>query len=321
MSDAAQSPDRTKSGAPAESIFAPRFITAKSGHRLRVGIFDSTDSTVAQDVCVLLNGQTEFIEKYFEVIDELRARGFSVVTLDWRGQGGSERLLPDSLKAHVNAFSAYDDDLGTLLDEVVSPMCKRPPIGLAHSMGGHNLLRTLQKRPSAFRRVALSAPMIAVSARGTPAWLAKSATAFQNLRGGSAAWVWGMDQRDPLKMGFSDQLVTSDQNRFQRSQDFLSANPSTRLAGPTWGWLGAAYRSMGEMNARGYPESISTPVLIFGAGRDRICLTPAAKSFCARLPKGRYVELEDAEHEILMENDGIRQRFWREFDAFTTEEA
>jgi len=29
-----------------------------------------------------------------------------------------------------------------------------------------------------------------------------------------------------------------------------------------------------------------------------------------------YVEIEDAEHEILMENDAIRARFWREFDAF-----
>ena len=42
--------------------------------------------------CVLLNGQTEFIEKYFEVIDELRGRGFAVATMDWRGQGGSGRM-------------------------------------------------------------------------------------------------------------------------------------------------------------------------------------------------------------------------------------
>ena len=48
-------------------------------------------------VCVLLNGQTEFLEKYFEVIDELRGRGFAVAALDWRGQGGSGRLvLPEA---------------------------------------------------------------------------------------------------------------------------------------------------------------------------------------------------------------------------------
>ena len=71
---------------------------------------------------MLLNGQTEFIEKYFEVIDDLRARGFSVVTMDWRGQGGSDRLLANPLKAHIADFAQYDEDLAILMREVVAPM-------------------------------------------------------------------------------------------------------------------------------------------------------------------------------------------------------
>ena len=38
-------------------------------------------------VC-LFQGRAEFIEKYFETVRELRARGFAVATIDWRGQGG-----------------------------------------------------------------------------------------------------------------------------------------------------------------------------------------------------------------------------------------
>ena len=34
------------------------------------------------------------------------------------------------------------------------------------------------------------------------------------------------------------------------------------------------------------------------------------------LPRGRYVEIPEAEHEILMENDSIRAKFWSEFDRF-----
>jgi len=41
-------------------------------------------------VC-LFQGRSEFIEKYFETVRDLRARGFAVATLDWRGQGLSER--------------------------------------------------------------------------------------------------------------------------------------------------------------------------------------------------------------------------------------
>ena len=43
-------------------------------------------------VC-LFQGRAEFIEKYFETVRDLRARGFAVATIDWRGQGGSERAL------------------------------------------------------------------------------------------------------------------------------------------------------------------------------------------------------------------------------------
>jgi len=42
----------------------------------------------------------------------------------------------------------------------------------------------------------------------------------------------------------------------------------------------------------------------------------AEREFAARLPCGRYVEFADAEHEIMMENDSIRARFWQEFDSF-----
>jgi lysophospholipase len=125
-----------------------------------------------------------------------------------------------------------------------------------------------------------------------------------------------MYKRDPLTIRFEDQIVTSDRARFQRSQQILSCTPEIRLAGPTWGWLEAAYRSMRAMREPGYAEAIITPTLIFGAGRDRICLTQAAREFAKRMPRGEYVELEDAEHEIMMENESIRGRFWKAFDRF-----
>ena len=44
--------------------------------------------------------------------------------------------------------------------------------------------------------------------------------------------------------------------------------------------------------------------------------TDAERSFAPRLPHGQYLEFADAEHEILMENDSIRSRFWKAFDEF-----
>src|SRR5580700_11863366 len=61
-------------------------------------------------VCIF-QGRSEWIEKYFEVVRDLHARGFAVATLDWRGQGLSERLLRDPRKGHVTSFAKYGIDL------------------------------------------------------------------------------------------------------------------------------------------------------------------------------------------------------------------
>jgi lysophospholipase len=300
----------------ASGIFAPRFISAKSGAKLRVATFEANSEAKPRGVCVLLSGQTEFIEKYFEVIDELRERGFQIVTTDWRGHGASTRALPDSLKAHVGDFSEYDDDLASLMDQVVRPLTSKAPIALAHSMGGHILLRTLHAKPHSFACTVLSAPMIAVSTRGYPAWIVGAVTSFMNLRGAGDDYVWGMDGRDPIKMTFDQQIVTSDRARFKRTKDYLAANPDIRLSGPTWRWLGAASRSMDLMRAPGYGETITTPTLFCGAGKDRIVVTKAEEDLARRMPRCEFALFEDAEHEILMENDSIRARFWDAFDAF-----
>jgi lysophospholipase len=125
-----------------------------------------------------------------------------------------------------------------------------------------------------------------------------------------------MAERDPLKMRFEDNLVASDRGRFARQQELIAKNPDIRLTGPTWGWLKAANASMTRVLSPGYAEAIATPLLVCGAGKDRICLTPVARAFAKRLPRGTYIEFEDAEHEILMENDSIRARFWQAFDDF-----
>ncbi|MGH6876325.1 MAG: serine aminopeptidase domain-containing protein, partial [Rhizomicrobium sp.] len=128
--------------------------------------------------------------------------------------------------------------------------------------------------------------------------------------------VWGMRARDPLHLSFEANRVTSDRARFARAQSLLAENRGIRVAGPTWGWLEAAWRSMARTTEPGFAETVTTPCLVFGAGRDRIVKTDAIRRFARRLPRGVYVEIAGAEHEILMESDFIRAQFWAAFDAF-----
>jgi lysophospholipase len=114
------------------------------------------------------------------------------------------------------------------------------------------------------------------------------------------------------------QLVTSDSQRFERTQMFLRENPDLRLAGATWGWLAAAIASMRWLKTQA--EKVTTPMLVVGAGNDRICLTPEAKAFASRALNAQYVEIVDAGHEILMEKNVYRVQFWDAFDAFVKKE-
>lgn len=301
---------------PAPEDFRPFHVTA-GAVRLRAAHFDADQPRA---LCLLLNGQTEFIEKYFEVIDELRSRGFSVLTFDWRGQGGSDRLLPDPRKAHIADFTAYDEDLDAVIGTLANP-AGLPAIAMAHSMGGNILLRRLHDRQGEFAAAVLCAPMLGINPRGAPWRMVEMIARTLNRRGPSPEFVWGMAARDQLALPFAEQIVTSDAARYARNQALLKANPELRLNGPTWGWLGAAIKSIARMRSPGYAEAITARSLFFGAGHDRVCETPAIAAFAARVPAAQFVEIAGAEHEILMERDVFRARFWAAFDDFIKESA
>jgi lysophospholipase len=55
-------------------------------------------------------------------------------------------------------------------------------------------------------------------------------------------------------------------------------------------------------------------VTIVGAELDNRVLNADAESIAGRIPKGRYVEVLGAFHEILIETDPRRAIFWRAFD-------
>ena len=55
--------------------------------------------------------------------------------LDWRGQGGSDRLMRDAHRGHVKSFFHYTSDLDQFFEEIVLPDCRGPYYVLAHSTG------------------------------------------------------------------------------------------------------------------------------------------------------------------------------------------
>jgi lysophospholipase len=265
-------------------------------------------------VC-LFHGRAEFIEKYFESVRELQARGFAVATLDWRGQGLSDRALADTHKGHVYDFDEYGADLTAFMQEVVLPDSPPPMFALAHSMGASVLLRSVHRGQRWFDRIVLSTPLIALPGFRATRMPKLSARAMR-LAGFGKAYIPGGDATVLSMRPFADNLLTSDPVRYARVSAILESEPALRLGSPTIAWADAAYRVIAEFADPAYPSSIRHPLLLIGAGRDEIVSTPAIEDFAVQLRAGAHLIVAGAKHELIMEQDRYRAQFWAAFDAF-----
>jgi lysophospholipase len=264
---------------------------------------------------LVLPGRTEFIEKYFEVVGEARARGFAVAMIDWRGQGLSERALLDPRKGHVGSFAEYDVDLETFVREIVLPDCPPPLFALGHSMGAAVLIRSAQKGRRWFDRVVLCAPMIGLAGRAGAGFAAVTARTLR-LLGLGRSYVPGSGSTPLASLPFVGNVLSSDPVRHARTAAIVDAEPMLGLGSPTVAWVDAAYRAMREFSEPQYPERIRQPILIVAAGQDEVVSAPLTGKFATRLRVGSHLVIAGARHEILMEQDRYRTQFWAAFDAF-----
>lgn len=295
----------------------PGELIAHDGARLRFVRWEATRGPRRGTVC-LFGGRGEYAEKYFEVVADLRRRGFAVATMDWRGQGGSSRPLPNPLKGHVSSFNEFDSDLTLFMKEIVLPDCPPPFIALGHSMGANILLRNAARPGSWFERMILCAPMIEFAEKkvGFPQSVARAYAEAGCLLGFGRSYVKGGSDRVVERGAFEGNELTSDRERWYRNKAVLDTNPSLALGSPTIGWLRAAYRSMALVQSEGFAASIRVPMMVFVAGKDQIVSSRAVEDFAVGLKVGTHVLLPAAQHEILQEADTIRLRFWAAFDAY-----
>ena len=267
---------------------------------------------------LLLNGRTEFMERWSETVAALRERGFAVWSLDWRGQGGSSRLLPDPAVNHVQHFDDHLDDLDALLDGHVLPGLAGPLVLLGHSMGGHLGARLLARRAGLFHRAVLCAPMIDVRRPGLmPRRAVRLLVRLACLQPGRATRFGPGTPRGPdLNRPVERSMLTSCASRHAADLALLRGNPHLVTGGASWGWIRAAMASIAVLRRPDVLQRITTPVLVLLAGEDRLVDNAAARRFAQRLPHGTLVELPGARHELLREHDRHRLPAWAAVDAF-----
>ena len=300
-------PLRATPAAPVPAGGGAEWFIGAGGARLRAALFPP--AAAPRGAVVVSPGRTEPIEKYFETVEALAARGYAVLVHDWRGQGLSHRLLADRRLGHARGFKDFLGDYSALV-AAFAPRMPKPWIALGHSMGGCLTLLALASGQDGFGGAILSAPMLGISTGRVPITVARTLATVLTTAGRSGSPVF----RSRADQTFETNILTHDRARWERNEALIASWPDLALGDPTWGWLGFALSATRALQTGPGVARIAIPVTVVIAGEERLVDNAGARRVAGQLPHGRLVEIPGAYHELLQETDAVRSAFWREFD-------
>jgi lysophospholipase len=278
------------------------WVTARDGVRLRLAVWPAGP----RGSVLMLPGRTEFVEKYGRAAREFAARGFGLITLDWRGQGLANRPAGKPMLGHVDDFLMYQWDLQAVLNALDELKIAQPQHLVSHSMGGCIALRALMGGLTV-KAAVFSAPMWDIEfgqfggvVRGLAHGGTKIGLGMQFAPGTSALTY-------VTEHAFANNLLTRDAPTYAWLQAQARAQPGLTLGGPSMRWLDCALRECSDLARLSSPD---VPALCVLGGGERVVAAQAIHARMKRWPKARLEVIAGAEHEIMMEVPASRTRFY-----------
>ncbi len=283
------------------------WITASDGVRIRAANW-APEGKEAKGTVFLFTGRTEYIEKYGAVAGEYLARGYALLTCDWRGQGLADHALAEPLLGHVGDFAEFQRDVAAVVAHAERLQMPRPWFLVAHSMGGCIALRALHEGFPA-KAVAFSAPMwgIQISPWKRPlAWLSSRLARWPAFAGRLAPGTTLEHTLLAAPFDSDENNLTTDRPTWDALKAQLEAHPELILGGPTLGWLRAAFDEMSALAKMPAPDM---PAIAFLGTHERIVRPDRIRAGMAKWSRGELVIAQNGEHEIMMERPEIRDVF------------
>lgn len=258
-------------------------------------------------------GRADFIEKYTESFDHWRRQGWAIEGFDWRGQGGSGRLLDDPRIGHGPPYVAMVADLTAYVRRWLA-RTEGPHVLMGHSMGGHLVLRMLAEASVPVDGAVLLSPMLGLNAGWIGEGIGRLIARLLCRVGFSELPAWSEDSGKGS--GHRQRNLTQDEERYADEQWWRGADATLDVGPPTWRWLRDSWASSGGLFAPGVLEKVETPLLILCAERDRLVMTSAVKRAALRLSNVQLLCHPEAAHELLREIDPIRCWALAQLDNF-----
>ena len=262
---------------------------------------------------IILPGRSEYIEKYNIVIKEFLDRNFSVLCIDWRGQGLSQRPHGRTDIGHVKDFFEYQIDLETVLEHLKDHLDHKPKLLFSHSMGGSIGLRYLL-RDTSFKCSIFAGPLWGLPVSDlTVSILIPVFNLLISMGLGLLTYPYKVDGFNILTKPFEKNILTKNIDTYNEMRENLLIDPRLGLGPPTITWVKALNEELIKLSKMPPPE---IPQLTFLGELDKVISKKAVESRMARTPMGELRILSGAMHEVFFETSEIREEIWVEIDKF-----
>lgn len=288
------------------------WMMSTDGQRLRGAFWPGGQ----RGTVLILPGRTEYIERYGCVANALMQRGFSTLTLDYRGQGLSDRLMSPEDRGHIGEFQDYQLDVAAMLRLAKHIDCPKPFFLFASSMGGCIALRALHDGLPVNAAV-INAPMWGIAMSGAERFAARTIGAlFQN----TAIGQWRVPSTPKanlvLSQPFDGNPGTRSAEMYNYLQDQARALPQMTVTGPSFRWL---YQALSEIDTLTAMRPPDVPTVTF-LGTDEDTIDPVPVHDMMQVwPNGRLVIIPGARHEVFLDLPDVRTAFYNELELLFTQ--
>ena len=288
------------------------YLKMKDGKRIRLITWNLFGENEGSGTVLIQQGHNEFIEKYYETIQEFIDRKYNVVAFDWRGQGMSERMINDNRKQYIEDFNIHINDLEFILDNAILNKFNKPLIGIGHSMGGCIMLSALKFYADKFDKIILSSPMLGFRSEKLLMILIDIFYLFLP----KSLFLPGSKPNMGKETPFNENDLTTDEKRYKRTQKLVRLKKDIRLWGITIAWAKAVKNHFNLIRNNGWLENVKSEILIINSINDRVVSSKHIVEMAKKLKNTRIINFENCEHEIFMEKDIHRKKLWKEIDNF-----
>lgn len=260
---------------------------------------------------VLMGGQTNYIELYYEIFYDLSRQGFTAHFLERSGDGGSERQYPNDLELppthpidyHVNDISFFMNNIAAL--------DKSTPIGMVTDcLGGLVGLHYLKAHPESFDFSVLISPMFGLASNFANTaekeinfvhdFYENKETMCQYI---SKNGAWSAEK---LQKYVNSGFYTHHTERPLVDQEWQNNYPNLRMGGFTYGNAAANIKGVTDLLEPHALETIRSPITILSGSDDLANRIDRHHEWGKRLPNAEVIDIVGGRHELWFENAEFR---------------